>query len=90
MRVFKFFLLLFMGFLLFAMVGCPGFYDSKRRAIAHRHYSDSPTQSTRLELEEAKRLDRRDILICELVMAGIFVGAGYVFVRANRKIQHVA
>ena len=76
-----------MGFLLLVMAGCPGQYDSKRRAIASGHYYDAPNEATHIELEEAKRLDRRDILVYELVMAGVFVGAAYAFIRAGRKVQ---
>jgi hypothetical protein len=87
MSVLRFFLLLFMGFLLLVMAGCPGLYDSNRRAIAHRHYYDAPSEATRIELEEAKRLDRRDIVVYELVMAGVFTVAVYAFIRAGRRAQ---
>src|ERR1041384_4647494 len=87
MKALRFFLLLLMGFLLLVMAGCPGLYDSKRRAIASRHHYDAHSDATRIELEEAKRLDRRDILVYELVMAGIFAGAVNAFIRAGRKVQ---
>ena len=89
MRVLRLFLLLFMGFLLLLMASCPGLYDSKRSAIAHRHHYDAPNEVTRIELEEAKRLDRRDILVYQLVMAGVFTVTVYAFIRAGRK-AHVA
>jgi hypothetical protein len=76
-----------MGFLLLVMAGCPGLYDSKRRAIAYHHYSGTPNEATRIELEEAKRLDRRDILVYELVMAGVLAVAVYAFIRTGRKVQ---
>jgi hypothetical protein len=55
MRVLRLFLLLSMGFLLLVMAGCPGLYDSKRRAIAVRHHYDAPSETTRIEVEDAKR-----------------------------------
>ncbi|HVK59202.1 MAG TPA: hypothetical protein VM735_10500 [Candidatus Kapabacteria bacterium] len=76
-----------MGFLLLVMVSCPGLYDSKRRAIATRHHFEAPSEATRIELEKAKNLDRRDILVYELVLAGVFAGAAYIFVRAGRKVK---
>lgn len=90
MRLLRLFLLLFMGFLLLVMAGCPGLYDSKRRAIAHQHYFDAPSETTRTELEQAKRLDRRDVLVFEFVMAGTFAAALYAFIRAGRKVQSYA
>jgi len=86
-RLFKLLLLLFMGFLLPFMASCPGLYDSRRSAIAHRHYFESPSQGTQMELEEAKRLNQRDILIYESVMAGMFALAVYAFLRAGRKVR---
>jgi hypothetical protein len=86
MRVLRLFLLLFMGFLLLMMAGCPGLHD-KRRATAYAHYSATPNETTRIEFEEAKRLDGRDILVYEVVMAGIFAGAVCAFIRAGRKVQ---
>ena len=91
MRVLRLFLFLFIGFLLLAMAGCPGLYDTKRSIIAHAHHYDAPSEATRLELERAKRLDRRDIFVVELVMGGVVASAVYAFIRAGRKARtHVA
>jgi len=78
--------ILFMSFTLLAMVGCPGLYDSKRRAVASRHYFDSPNEMTKRALEAAKADDRREILICEIVMAAIFGLSLFTYVRFERRI----
>jgi hypothetical protein len=84
MRVFRVFLLLFMSVIVLLMAGCPGLYDSKRREIAHRHYTAAPSDSTLKELDEAKRLDSRDILVFELVMAGVLALSVIGFDRAGK------
>jgi hypothetical protein len=80
-------LLLFIVFLLLTMASCPGLWDTKRRAVAHRHYIDSPSQATEKELEDAKRLDRRDIIIFECVMGCIVGLAFYALIRVGRKAE---
>ena len=87
MRVLRLLLFLLMGFLLLAMAGCPGLYDSRRSFIAHAHNYDAPSEATRIELEQAKRLERSDIMVFELVMGGVFALAVYAFMRAGRKAQ---
>ncbi len=73
MKVIRFLLLVFMISIVLMMVGCPCLQHTTRRAIATRHYYDAPSDRTEREVDEAKRLDRRDILVFELVMAGLFV-----------------
>jgi len=59
--------------------------------VAHRHYYDSPSDETRRELDEAHRLDRRDILVYESIMAVVLAAAIYGFVRLEkRRESHVA
>ena len=88
MRVIRILLFLFMTFWILLMVGCPGLYDSRRMAVAFNHYHDAQTDATRHELDEARRLDRRDILVYESFMAAILGAAIYGFIRAgtNRKL----
>jgi hypothetical protein len=76
-------LLLFMSLVVWMMVCCPGLWDSKRSFEAHRLYYDAPSEQTRRDLEEAKRLDRRDIMKFELVMIGILGVSAYSFIRAK-------
>ncbi|MGZ5519216.1 MAG: hypothetical protein ACXWJX_16080 [Limisphaerales bacterium] len=90
MRPFRVILLLLMGFVLCVMVAGPGLYDSKRRAMAHSHFAKAPSDTTRMELENAKTLDHRDIFLYELVMVSIFTIAVYAFVRSGKKVQPVA
>jgi hypothetical protein len=99
-RIVRVLLLLFMGCVVLAMVCCPGLQDTKWRHSASKEYfearrsdEDGSTAETkrmvkaaRLKLEEAKRLDRKQILGFELVMLGILVVAGYGFTRAGRRI----
>jgi hypothetical protein len=87
MKVLRIFLLLFMSMVVLMMAGCPAQYDSKRRHTARRHYRDAPSEETRREIEEAKRLDRRDIMVFEFVMLGILGLSVYAFIRAG-KIFH--
>ena len=66
------------------MAACPWLYDSTRRAIASRHYFESPNDSTLKELNEARRLDRRDILVLELVGAGVLALSVLGFICAGK------
>jgi hypothetical protein len=78
-------LLVFMAFVVLLMAGCPGHYDSRRRASASLHYymaqrqhGSAPCAETRRaveaarrDLEEAKRVDRRHIMAYEVFLLGI-------------------
>jgi hypothetical protein len=89
MKAFRLFLVFVMGLLLFVTVCYPGLYDSKRRAAAQLNYTEAPNDMTRMELENAKRIDRRDLLLCELVTCGLFAVTVYAFVRAGKKIRPI-
>ncbi len=82
-RVMRIVLLLFMSLIVWMMVCCPGLWDSKRSFEAHRYYNNAPSEETRRGLEEAKRLDRRDIMKFELVMICILGVSVYGFIRAK-------
>jgi hypothetical protein len=83
MRIQRTFLLSIMVSLLLVMAGCPGLYDSKRRKIAFHNYYEAPNEITRAAFQEAKRLDGKRILVCELTMAALFGLAAYVYVRTK-------
>jgi len=87
MRFIRAILLLFMAFWLLIMVGCPGLYDSHRTAVAYRHYFDNKNDETRHEVDAALRLDRRDIIVYEIIMAAVLAAAIYGFIRAGRKTE---
>jgi hypothetical protein len=70
-------LLLFMSLIVLMMTGFPAFYDSKRQAVSSRHHRDAPSAATLKELQDARRLDRRDILIFEFAMAGLVALAAF-------------
>lgn len=55
--------------------------------IAHKQYYAAPSDETRHELDEAQRLDRRDILIFEVIMAAILGAVTYGFICVERKIE---
>jgi len=98
MKAIRILLILFITYILLLMVGCPGLYDSKRRFSSRRHLSDADRQNVfartsdtqkaveaaRLEVEEANRLDRRDILIFEAVMLPILGVSVYAFIRVGK------
>jgi hypothetical protein len=85
MRAIRILLILFMSFWIIIMAGCPGLYDSRLMALAVQHYNDARTDASRHELDEARRLDRRDILIYEMIMAGVLGAAIYGFIRIGRR-----
>jgi len=103
MKVLRIFLLLFMALVVLAMLVWPGLYDSKRRFSSHRQFYDvrrqhetAPTAETqralevaRIELEEAKRLDRRDIMIFETFMLGILGVSVCGFIHAGKRVQRI-
>lgn len=104
MRVLRTFLLLFMTLVVLLMAGCPGLYDSKRRFSSHRQFYDArrqhetaPTAETqrvldgaRRELDDAKRLDKRDIIVFEIIMLGILGVSIYAFIRAGKSVQRIS
>jgi len=91
MRGIRILLLVFMTFWILLMAGCPGLHDTIRMQRAFNNYHDAPSEKTRQELEEARRLDRRDIFIIEGIMAAILGAAIYGFIRAGRRVHdHVA
>jgi hypothetical protein len=87
MKVLRILLLLFMTSVVLLMAGCPGLYDSQRRFTAQRHYGDAPSEETRREIEEAKRLDRRDIWVFEFVMLGVLGFSVYAYIRAGKSVH---
>lgn len=87
MRVIRVILLVFISFWLSLMLGCPGIYDSHRTAVAYRHYFDNKNDETRREVDAARKLDRRDIVVWEIIMAAVLAGAIYGFIRAGRRTE---
>jgi hypothetical protein len=81
-RVLLFF---FIAMVLLIMIGLPRLYDSRRMALAFQHHNESPSEETRREIEQARQLDRREILVSELVLAGILGLSVFVFIRVRRK-----
>ena len=86
----RIFLLLFMVLILLMMVGCPGLHDTTRHFEAYRHYRNAPSEETKRELDEAKRLDSHDIMVFEFVMLGILGLSVYAFTRAGKRVNKVA
>jgi hypothetical protein len=80
----KFLLILFISVCGCVMVGCPGLYDTRRTRVAWRHYHDAPSETTRRELHDAKRLDRREILVWEAILGAALIGAFVALVRVSK------
>ena len=89
MKFLRISLLLFMSFILFLMVACPAFHHTNRLKLAVRHYNDAPSPGTQREIEEANRLDNKDMFFLELVMAGVFGLSIYAFTRSRRIVTWV-
>ncbi|MEO7298350.1 MAG: hypothetical protein ABI042_07215 [Verrucomicrobiota bacterium] len=77
----------FMAFMLLIMVGCPGLYDTQRRSLAYKHHNDSPSETTRMEIVQAKKEDRRDIVKFEIISAAVFTTAFFLRRRLERNID---
>ena len=88
MKLVRIVILLFMGFVVLCMVVLPGFWDTKRRAQAHKAHAMAPSEATRLGIQKAKRLDWEDIKRFEFTCVGILLVFGYLFMRANPKRLH--
>ena len=87
MRIRRIVILLFMGLVAFVMVTWPALTSghSKRTRTAYRNFFESRTEETRLALEEAKRLDRKDMLRFELTCTLVLATAARFFIRAKPK-----
>lgn len=93
-------LLLFMGLVVLLMVSCPAMRHTKRTKMAFKEFFEARRadeagstaetkrllEAARLRVEDAKRLDRNENIIFEVVMLGVLGAAGYGFVRAGRRI----
>jgi hypothetical protein len=100
MRIVRVLLLLFIGFVVLLMVCLPTASHTKRTRQAFREYFEAQradeagstaetkrlVEAARLKVEEAKRLDRKRMLVLELGMLGVLGIAMYGFVRAGRRI----
>ena len=104
MKALRTFLLLLMALVVLAMLIWLGLYDSKRRFSSHRQFYEAqrqheiaPTPETQRDfdeakhaLEEAKRLDRRDIIVVEIFMMGILGVSVYAFIRAGKSVPKIS
>jgi hypothetical protein len=103
MKVLRIFLLLFIGLVVLIQVRIPGLHDTQRRFLAVRHlkeahqkFESAPGTETQreleaatLELEEARRLDRRDLIVIELFLLGLLGTSAYAFIRAGKHIDKI-
>jgi hypothetical protein len=104
MKPLRILLLLFMTFVVLLMACGPGLYDSKRRFRsrhryywAQRNYESAPGVQAQREVEEARRgvedanrLDRRDIMVFEIFMLGVLGASVYAFIRAGKSVEKIA
>jgi hypothetical protein len=77
-------ILLMMGVIVFCMVSCPGFNDSRRVAVALRHYTDSPTSAAQKEVQDAKAAANGNILIMESFLAIVVISMGFLFYKMGK------
>jgi hypothetical protein len=77
-------------FLILAALGVfmlrpPGLYDSKARRDASRRYFKDPNEMTRMALEEVKRAEGIEILVC-LISSVVLLGTGiFVMIRSQNE-----
>ena len=84
MNAVRAFLLLAVGVMLVAMVWGPSRYDSERSKLAHEHYYTAPNATTLRELNAAKKLDKRDILVFRSMVAAGMAVSLFLLVRAGK------
>ena len=102
-RALRILLIFFITVVLLLMVGCPAAVEDSRRAprrhynAARRNYESEPSAETqrevetaRLEVEESKRLRRRDLVRSEICMLGIIGVSVYAFIRAGRSTRKIS
>ena len=77
-------LLILMSITILTMLGFPGCYDSRRRAVARRHFYDSPNDVTRRELRQAKVADWKDIGVYEAVLGGLLGATLFAYFRVQK------
>jgi hypothetical protein len=96
-------LLLLMGLVVTAQVCLPGLHDTRRRSSAmhqifdaQQQHESAPSAKTQqklvaanLELTEARRLDRRDLLVMELFLLGVLGASAYAFIRVGKHIDKI-
>lgn len=63
----------------------PGLHDTRRMALAVQRYHEAPSDATRAELEDAKRLDRGEILIWEAALGVVLIWPVVALVRLAEK-----
>ena len=85
MNYFRICVLLVMVFTILLMICLPGLQDTKQMATAWNHYHDTPNDTTRKELEDARIADRKQMIIMELVLGTFLVLCGVGFVKAGKK-----
>ena len=85
MKVVRILILLFMVFVAVWMVAFPLMFHSKRLHEARRAHAEAPSEGTRLGLEEAIRLDWKDLKLFEIRCVGILLVFGYLFIRTKPK-----
>lgn len=85
MNATRWILLLSIGLIVFLMVGIPGFHHTAGMRDAVRNHAASPSEETKKQLEEVKRVQREEVRKFEWVMAGLLVLCTWGFVRAGKK-----
>jgi hypothetical protein len=84
MKLIRICLLLIMAMLVLLMISLPGSQDSRRMAKAWAHYRDTPNDSTRKELEDARAADRKQMIKIELALGAILAIPTVLFVKLSK------
>jgi hypothetical protein len=93
-------LLFLMGLIVLMMVSCPAMRHTKRTKMAFKEFFEARRadeagstaetkrmlEAARSKVEDARRLDRRENIIFEVVMLGVLGAAGYGFARAGKRV----
>ena len=80
-------LILWITLVLLVMAGCPAMYHSKRTRDAHFEHLVSPGPEAEQGIKDAKQLDRKDVMRCEVALFGLLAASVYTFVRAGKRLD---
>jgi len=67
------------------MLSFSGLYDTRRTALAWHRYHDALSDATWRGIQDAKGLDRREILIWEAVLGTVLIWPVIALARPSKK-----
>jgi len=78
-------LIFFISFWLLVMLVFSGGYDSRETARAWHNYHEAPSDTTLKELQDAKKLDRWHIFVCEMVLGAVLIWPVIALIRHSKR-----